>query len=718
MYSEDRLTMNAGGLNAEPMTPGSQHLSTSTSSSSLEMERIASSSSSSSDDSSSDSDDESENEDESASPDNNVTIEHCGLLTINKRSFAVECEHSVKTPRSIKCKKVRKTRKVNSAKNKTNGESKSTPRTPDTVSICTAHSRYEVISTVARQLGWRCCREQDTCNVLWTDSIMGVDTCRLMKRFQKINHFPGMFEICRKDLLARNMNRMLKLFPKDYQIFPKTWHLPADYGEAVKFSRQHKNRTYILKPDQGAQGRGISLTKSLKVINPSDHMICQLYLHRPLLIDGFKFDLRVYALITCIDPLRVYVYNEGLARFATSPYKEPKGHNTTNMYMHLTNYSVNKHSRTYSRDDEVGSKRKFSTLNRILSAEGYDVVTMWNSIDDVVIKTVMSAWPVMRHNYNASFPTHDIMHACFEILGVDILIDQNLKPWLLEVNHSPSFHTDGLVDKEVKNALIRDTFTMLNIRASDKRKVVDEDKRRVNNRLLKKVKESRAENAAAAAAAAAKSAEASMQCGDQNRANEKCQQKLKSSPWLTQVEWEETHMGGYRRVLPVPGDPNKYAHFQEHQNQASVFSDTVTSKKREEAAQQQRALIAEREKFPVTVKIYHKPSVSDEEAQDKRKKRNRKPKVISDGFHMEPVSEAEERERISLMTQRDFLIKSCGVLQYIYVGFYRNQLLTEHELKKYSSLNPALVDSNFEILRQERKLRLKSLESGMPIYNI
>lgn len=47
---------------------------------------------------------------------------------------------------------------------------------------------------------------------------------------QKINHFPGMSEICRKDSLARNMNRMLKLFPRDYNIFPRTWCLP---GESV-----------------------------------------------------------------------------------------------------------------------------------------------------------------------------------------------------------------------------------------------------------------------------------------------------------------------------------------------------------------------------------------------------------------------------------------------------------------------------------------------------
>ena len=46
---------------------------------------------------------------------------------------------------------------------------------------------------------------------------------------QKVNHFPGMGEICRKDLLGRNLTRMLKLFPKEYAIFPRTWVLPAEY---------------------------------------------------------------------------------------------------------------------------------------------------------------------------------------------------------------------------------------------------------------------------------------------------------------------------------------------------------------------------------------------------------------------------------------------------------------------------------------------------------
>uniref|UniRef100_A0A8D0GKT9 Tubulin tyrosine ligase like 6 n=1 Tax=Sphenodon punctatus TaxID=8508 RepID=A0A8D0GKT9_SPHPU len=79
--------------------------------------------------------------------------------------------------------------------------------------------------------------------------------------------------------------------------------------------------------------------------------------YQPFIIDGFKFDLRIYVLVTSCDPLRIFVYNEGLARFATSTYSDPSHSNLDDVCMHLTNYSINKHSANFVRDENCGSKR-------------------------------------------------------------------------------------------------------------------------------------------------------------------------------------------------------------------------------------------------------------------------------------------------------------------------------------------------------------------------
>ncbi len=63
------------------------------------------------------------------------------------------------------------------------------------------------------------------------------------------------------------------------------------------------------------------------------------YIKNPLLLNGFKFDLRIYVAITSVNPLRLYVYEEGLVRFATEKYSNA---DHKNVYVHLTNYSINK----------------------------------------------------------------------------------------------------------------------------------------------------------------------------------------------------------------------------------------------------------------------------------------------------------------------------------------------------------------------------------------
>ena len=90
-------------------------------------------------------------------------------------------------------------------------------------------------------------------------------------------------------------------------------------------------------------------------------------MHKPHLIEGYKYDLRVYVLVNGFNPLRVYLYKDGLARFATEKYQKPKEDNLKNLCMHLTNYAINKDSENFvantdKNNDDVGSKRSLQSI--------------------------------------------------------------------------------------------------------------------------------------------------------------------------------------------------------------------------------------------------------------------------------------------------------------------------------------------------------------------
>ncbi|XP_046511049.1 tubulin polyglutamylase TTLL13 [Equus quagga] len=526
------------------------------------------------------------------------------------------------------------------------------------LAINLTNCKYDSVRRAAQMCGLKEVGEDEEWTVYWTDCSVSLERVMEMKRFQKINHFPGMTEICRKDLLARNLNRMQKLYPTEYNIFPRTWCLPADYGDFQSYGRQRKTRAYICKPDSGCQGRGIFITRNPREIKPGEHMICQQYISKPFLIDGFKFDMRIYVLITSCDPLRIFMYEEGLARFATMPYVEPSHSNLDDVCMHLTNYAINKHNENFVRDDAVGSKRKLSTLNAWLREHSYDPRELWGDIEDIIIKTIISAHSVLRHNYRTCFPQYlsGGTCACFEILGFDILLDHKLKPWLLEVNHSPSFTTDSRLDREVKDALLCDAMTLVNLRGCDKRKVIEEDKRRVKERLF--------------------------QCHQQPREARREQTESSHVAMLDQEHYEDTHLGGYRRIYPGP-DTEKYAPFFKHNG--SLFQETAASKAREECARQQLEEIRLKQEQQETLGSKRRKENKDQNQGESAGEKSRpRPRLRGVSTHlaysirnqekellpvhldtMQPqdIVEEEELERMKALLQRENLIRSLGIVE-------------------------------------------------------
>jgi tubulin polyglutamylase TTLL6/13 len=406
---------------------------------------------------------------------------------------------------------------------------------------------YPVVARVIKYLGWSKASKKENApwDIYWKDNgSFSVGTVRQMcphgsKR--KVNHFGGMAEICLKHLLAHNMNRMKKEFPKHYTFHPKTWVLPHDKPLLAKFIQSKRVKpTLICKPSDSCQGRGIYLTRKMPEFTPTpndvsrpssasdsdsdagkffflprpsvnvplttissfDHLpetktrhqplqvlVVQEYVPRPYLINGYKFDMRLYCLITSVQPnLRAFLHKEGMARFCTTEYKAPSNKNLKCSYMHLTNFAINRKNKEYeeqSDDEEVpettypegwnpsedhpllhaksGSKWTMTALFEHLATEGHDVDKLWTQLKGLVAKTILPIRQMLNHQYRASFSARENGFGCYELLGFDVMLDSKLRPVLIEVNHLPSFETSMKIDDLIKSRVITDSLMLAGI---------------------------------------------------------------------------------------------------------------------------------------------------------------------------------------------------------------------------------------------------------------
>lgn len=134
-------------------------------------------------------------------------------------------------------------------------------------------------------------------------------------------------------------------------------------------------------------------------------------------------------MIRGVDPVEAYLCDEGLARFATHNYKKPDHHNIKDMYMHLTNFSLNKNSQRFKVPDQVSddhsSKQLYSTVIKTLIKAGKDVKNMQKQIKEVAQKTVIALEPYLKNAYHCFISTDHHNPRSFQIIGLDVLIDEN-----------------------------------------------------------------------------------------------------------------------------------------------------------------------------------------------------------------------------------------------------------------------------------------------------
>eukprot|EP00038_Savillea_parva_P015443 m.13914 g.13914 ORF g.13914 m.13914 type:complete len:720 (+) comp3102_c0_seq1:230-2389(+) len=295
-------------------------------------------------------------------------------------------------------------------------------------------------------------------NLIWQAGKLRSHEAVLLEPHQRINRFPRSAELTRKDLMVTSLRSLQKAVPALglATFLPTTFLLPEEFDKyRDAWKSESPTVPWIIKPRASAQGRGMYIAQHPRDVEPGRSCVICKYIPRPLLLDGYKSDVRLYVVVTSFDPLRVYLYHDGMVRLATSKYDLSKK-GLTNPYAHLTNYSVNKKSSNFVSASHsagnMGFKRSLTSVLAQLEAQGRDAAGLMDRIEAVVLKAVCSVEPAVSAACRSLFKHGDV--SCAEMLGFDILIDEDLNPWLLEVNASPSIATDSPLDTRLKTGAL------------------------------------------------------------------------------------------------------------------------------------------------------------------------------------------------------------------------------------------------------------------------
>lgn len=305
-------------------------------------------------------------------------------------------------------------------------------------------------------------------NLIWTWGRPSLDFSRLLV-WQKVNYFPGSVHLTRKDLMKE---RLEELYTRQrggpFRVIPDTFILPKQRAEFTAAFRRVKNQLdgeseagsqnlWIVKPINLSRGRGIYVVDNPGGVPDDDTLVVSRYIANPLLHNGFKFDLRLYVLVTSFDPLEAFLYQRGFARLASARYNT-RGDDIRNPFVHLTNSSVQKHNKQSELGalgggaaSRGGSKITLAECIGQLRASGIDTDKLMQNITSLILASLVAVRGSVESHVNS-----------FELYGYDVLVDSALKPWLIEVNSGPSLAVENQVDRKIKPDLVTDVLRLVN----------------------------------------------------------------------------------------------------------------------------------------------------------------------------------------------------------------------------------------------------------------
>ncbi|MGO2008439.1 PqqD family peptide modification chaperone [Vreelandella alkaliphila] len=304
----------------------------------------------------------------------------------------------------------------------------------------------------------------------WVTGMPPKSTFKVTSPSIKMNHIPGNAALTVKSRLYNSLNTLRQRtqchFGNDHPLtsrlnfFPRAYEMPYEYPALIEDAVANPEKRWILKPTNASKGKGIKVLKDPTDAPLSPNWLVQEYIANPHTIRGHKYVLRLYMLICSIDPVRIYLYDQGFAKLASAPW-DPA--DVDNPFSQLTNPDIN----ALNVESEIPVE--FIDLERYqhwLLEQGHDADTLFSQLRDLAALTALSGVDAMRarSKEEGADPL-----GCYELIGLDCLVDDQLKPWILECNLSPSLgicaqpEHGGIIEEEIKGDLVRDMIHLIGL---------------------------------------------------------------------------------------------------------------------------------------------------------------------------------------------------------------------------------------------------------------
>ena len=212
-----------------------------------------------------------------------------------------------------------------------------------------------------------------------------------------------------------------------------------------QYALEGSKNVWIVKPGGLSRGRGVhcidQLNDILSNVKPCNQTIIQKYIENPLVINGRKFDIRQWVLVTDLNPLTVWIFETPYFRFGAENYHID---DFKNVFSQLTGNSIAKHSEKFNTGEIEGDMWENEQFKEFLEKKYGG--NPWNEIQKKIEKIVILSLESAKHKlFNRKNN--------FELFGFDIMLDDKLNVYLIEINASPDWtYSTKVTEKLVKIA--------------------------------------------------------------------------------------------------------------------------------------------------------------------------------------------------------------------------------------------------------------------------